>query len=173
VVEEPGFGDACVVDVHKVGAGVLGELPGVDVPHRPDLEIVVDEDRGVAGANLAGVLAGGDGVQPIRPDQARVQLAVLEVLGAHRAQGEVQGTVLHAGRLRVGGNDPGVHKELGHPCGACHEVGGQPADVAEADRFGPGQLRGPPAQVVRMPQLVAGQREESGAGGRETHRRRL
>src|SRR5438046_8695996 len=63
-------------------------LCGVEVPGRPRGGVVIEEDDGVLGVDIAGVVTGGDHVEAVGADEPGAELgvpatrAVLVVLGA-------------------------------------------------------------------------------------------
>jgi hypothetical protein len=65
MVEEGGAGDAAVRDPYRVGAGVAGQLPGVEVPGCPGSGVVLKENSGVLGVGGAGVVTGADCIQAV------------------------------------------------------------------------------------------------------------
>jgi hypothetical protein len=103
VVEEGGAGDAAVGDPHRVGAGVTGQLRRVEVPRCPRGGVVIEEDSGVLGVDIAGVVAGGDRVEPVGADELGPEPVVLQVLGAHPAHRQIQAAVGDPGGLGMGG----------------------------------------------------------------------
>src|SRR6202050_1819784 len=65
VVEEGRPGNAAVGDPHHAGAGVTGQLCGVQIPRSPRGGVVIEENSGVLGVDIAGVVTGGDRVEAI------------------------------------------------------------------------------------------------------------
>jgi hypothetical protein len=65
VVEEGGADNAAVRDPNRAGAGVAGQLCGVQIPRSPRGGVVIEENSGVLGVDIAGVVTGGDRVEAI------------------------------------------------------------------------------------------------------------
>src|SRR5262249_46325939 len=112
VVEEGQAGDAAVGDAHCAGPGLAGQLFGVRVPGQPRGGVVVNEDNGVPGGDVAAA-AGGNRIKPVGADEPGLQAMLLQVLGPNPAHCEVQAAVGDPGGLDVGGRDPRVDVDLG------------------------------------------------------------
>jgi hypothetical protein len=110
--------------------------------------------------DIAGVVTGGDRVETVGADEPGAEPVLLQV----------QAAVRDPGGLGVAGLDPYVCAQLRHRGRADGQVCGQPAGVAEPDRFGAGHLGGPALQVIGPFQQCAGVREQGRAGRGEGHR---
>jgi hypothetical protein len=120
--------------------------------------------------DIAGVVTGGDRVEPVGADEPGFEPVFFQVLGAHPAHRQVQGAVSDPGGLGVGGLDPCVYAQLRHRGAADGQVCGQPVDVPEPDRFGARHQGSAALQVIGPFQQHAGMREQGRASRGEGHR---
>ncbi|BBZ19997.1 hypothetical protein MGAD_43320 [Mycolicibacterium gadium] len=101
MLEERRSGDTAVVGAHNTGAGRGGELLCVAIPRRPTGGIGVDEHHGVTGFDGGLVGTGGERIEPVDPEESRLERQFLEVAVLDPTDREVEAALRDPCRLGV------------------------------------------------------------------------
>ncbi|KRD09766.1 hypothetical protein ASE48_07055 [Mycobacterium sp. Root265] len=145
MLEECRAGDPAVIGAHDPRAGIGGELLGVAVPRRPARGVGIDQHHGVFRGHRRVIGARTDGIEPVHPDQTRLELQFVQVLVLHPADRQIEAAVGDPGGLRVRGHHPGVHPQGGDAGGPLGPVDRAPVHTADSHRIVGRQIHCPPA----------------------------